>query len=212
MAWIGSLIGTIFSGDSSPDKITEVKLDGYLRRTVIVRGEGICLYDKSSANDKYEILMHKPFSESLSQAFSLYRCDNRLEAERYFEMVKDKLPVLCKLNSPNVTVLQKFCTSIREHPSWNVCHLVVYMNFVDNLKDPTVVAHINSSDPLTGVSPLQLAVKLCNLSIVSKLLQLGASLEHLDHDGNNIFHYAASTCKDIVMVCYFFYVPEHIIL
>ena len=59
---------------------------------------------------------------------------------------------------------------------------------------------INSCDSSTGVSPLQLAVERCNVAMINKLLQLGASIEQLDFEGNNVFHYAANSNREVIMV------------
>lgn len=59
---------------------------------------------------------------------------------------------------------------------------------------------MNTPDTETGETPLHLAVKFGNISIIKTLVSAKASLEHLDHQGNSVFHYAASTNKDIIMV------------
>jgi len=61
-------------------------------------------------------------------------------------------------------------------------------------------SHLNSPDVATGVTPLQVAIKTGNLRTVQALLSAKASLEHLDNEANSVFHYAASTTKDIISV------------
>jgi ankyrin repeat protein len=65
-------------------------------------------------------------------------------------------------------------------------------------------SHLNSPDVTTGVSPLQVAIKTGNLRTVQVLLSANASREHLDNEANSVFHYAASTTKEIISVniCY----------
>jgi hypothetical protein len=61
-------------------------------------------------------------------------------------------------------------------------------------------SHLNSPDMKTGVTPLQVAIKTGNLRTVQALLSAKASLEHLDNEANSVFHYAASTTKEIISV------------
>jgi ankyrin repeat protein len=61
-------------------------------------------------------------------------------------------------------------------------------------------SHLNSPDMTTGVSPLQVAIKMGNLRTVQVLLSVNASLEHLDNEANSVFHYAANTTKEIILV------------
>jgi hypothetical protein len=61
-------------------------------------------------------------------------------------------------------------------------------------------SHLNSPDMKTGVTPLQVAIKTGNLRTVQALLNAKASLEHLDNEANSVFHYAASTTKEIISV------------
>lgn len=60
--------------------------------------------------------------------------------------------------------------------------------------------HLNTPDVISGESPLQLAIKEQNLAVVRTLVAAKASLEHLDNEANSVFHYAASTNRDIIMV------------
>jgi hypothetical protein len=61
-------------------------------------------------------------------------------------------------------------------------------------------SHLNSPDVGTGVTALQVAIKTGNLRTVQALLSAKASLEHLDNEANSVFHYAASTTKEIISV------------
>jgi calcium-independent phospholipase A2 len=61
-------------------------------------------------------------------------------------------------------------------------------------------SHLNSPDLNTGVSPLQVAIKTGNLRTVQAVLSAKASLDHLDYEANSVFHYAASTNKEIILV------------
>jgi calcium-independent phospholipase A2 len=61
-------------------------------------------------------------------------------------------------------------------------------------------SHLNSPDTNTGVTPLQVAIKTGNFRTIQVLLSAKASLEHLDNEANSVFHYAASTTKEIISV------------
>lgn len=63
-----------------------------------------------------------------------------------------------------------------------------------------LISHINTSDAYTGLSPLQLATKYTNLPVVKSLVASGASIEHIDQEGNTVYHFAASTNRDIILV------------
>lgn len=100
----------------------------------------------------------------------------------------------------NVQGLQKICDTLAEHPSWTLGHLAAEFALYDSFNDERINSHLNSSDPSTGMSPLQVAVLTKNLKLVQMLVAANCSLEHLDHAGNSVFHYAASTNKDIILV------------
>lgn len=201
MAWLGNFIKKSFQmGDANPSKVLDVKSEKYSDRLVICREDSICLYSPADNEPRYEIVMHMPCTESLSQAYSLFRSGDRVEAETRFIILKDKLPFLCNLSSSagSLSVIQKYCSVLQENPSWNVSHAVVYFNLIDAVSNPMVVSTVNTSDPSDGLSPLQLAVKEGNLNMIMKLLQNNASLGHLNNEGNSVFHFAATTNRDVI--------------
>lgn len=100
----------------------------------------------------------------------------------------------------NIQGLQKICDILTEHPEWSLGHLAAQFSVHHAFSNPTINSHFNSSDPLTGMSPLQVAVKTQIFKTVQMLIDQKCSLEHLDHSGNSVFHYAANTNKDIIAV------------
>lgn len=65
-----SFLGT----EQPPTKIVDVKADSYSSRDVLCREEGIILYVPDASSSKkqdqyYEIVLHKPFTESYNNAF-----------------------------------------------------------------------------------------------------------------------------------------------
>lgn len=100
----------------------------------------------------------------------------------------------------NTYGLQKICDTVSQNPTWTLAHLAAHFVSYESFKDPRVNCFLNSSDVATGVSPLQVAIKTSNLKMVQLLVSTHCSLEHLDNDGNSIFHCAANTTKDIIGV------------
>lgn len=198
MAWLSNMLKRTFNVEALPNQVVEVKTDKYDERPIIHREEGIFLY-AGSGDLKFEIVMHRPFSQSLSDGYSLFRSEQRHLAEEKFLILKDKLPVLLNIANTNLSVIQKYCNTIEEHPSWNVCHLVVFFNLVEAISMPSILSYINSSCPITGFSPLQLAVREGNLVMIQKLIAINADLLHLDHDANSVYHFASSTNKDVIL-------------
>lgn len=102
----------------------------------------------------------------------------------------------------NVNGLQKLCDIIFEYPSWTLAHIAAYCALHDCFNNPKVNCFLNSSDSRKGMSPLQVAITTRNLKTVQLLVAANCSLEHLDFEGNSVFHYAASSTKDIIAVNY----------
>lgn len=100
----------------------------------------------------------------------------------------------------NVQGVQKICDVLVDHPSWNLAHLAAYFGLYDAFKDPRINNYLNSTDDETGISPLQVAITTKNLKTVQMLVAANGSLEHVDFNGNSVYHYAASTTKDIISV------------
>lgn len=102
---------------------------------------------------------------------------------------------MCNLNG-----LQRICDALAEHPTWTLAHLAAHLALYDSFNDERINSHLNSSDSASGISPLQVAVITGNLKTVQMLIAAKCSLEHLDDTGNSVFHFAASTNKDIIAV------------
>ena len=99
--------------------------------------------------------------------------------------------------------LQKLCDVLAEHPSWTLAHLAVHFALHDTLNNPTINSFLNSSDEATGISPLQVAIMTHNLKTIQMLVNANCSLEHIDFEVNSVYHYAANSTKDIVLVSVF---------
>lgn len=102
----------------------------------------------------------------------------------------------------NLSGLQKICDTVSDHPTWTLAHLAAHFALYESFNDERINSHLNSSDPATGMSPLQVAVKTNNLKTVQMLVAANCSLEHLDDNENSVFHFAATTNKDIIAVSF----------
>ncbi|XP_017773302.1 PREDICTED: 85/88 kDa calcium-independent phospholipase A2 [Nicrophorus vespilloides] len=197
------VLRSFLNSDVEPTRVLDVNIDVYSSRDVLYREESLVLYGPSnSKKDKahFEIVMNKPYTESLHQAYSLFRADVKEDAENKFVCLKDKVPILidvCK-EMANVHSLQKLCDILTEHPEWTLAHLAAHFGLNEAFDHSAVNSQLNSSDVLTGMSPLQVAISTNNLPTVKRMISAKCSLEHLDHEGNSVYHYAANTNKDII--------------
>lgn len=112
----------MLGAEPAPNKVLEIKADNYSERHIYCREEGLVLYaPQNNTNNKkeklkYEIVLHKPCTESLHYAYrfdhiffckfalfklivfcSLFRTESQEEAEEKFINLKDKLPVFIEI-------------------------------------------------------------------------------------------------------------------
>lgn len=204
MTWLGNIannvLRTIIPYETPPNIVEEVKPELYSNRRIYCREDGIILYGPGEKN-QYEVVLHRPCTETLHQAYSLCRCDTFDTAEHKFQIYKDKVPILVQISKEmySVAKIQKLCETLMYHPTWTLAHLAAYFALYDAFNHPAVNSQLNSGDLETGVSPLQLAVKTNNLRTVQMLIAAKSSLEHLDYDANTVYHYAATSTKEIIL-------------
>ncbi|PNF40047.1 85/88 kDa calcium-independent phospholipase A2 [Cryptotermes secundus] len=211
-SWLGALgltsgfvLRNLLSQQSNPNKVLDVKSDQYSDRFVQCREDALVLYgpgkEQKSTKEKYEIVLQRPCTETLHQAFSLYRSNELHEAEVRFLQLKDKVPLLVGISREvcNLGGIQKLCDALQENPTWTVAHLAALFALQDTFQHPVVLSYLNLPDLNAGISPLQVAIKMGNLRTVQTLLNAKASLEHLDNQANSVFHYAANTTKEIIL-------------
>lgn len=194
----GGLIRNILSPESIPNKVLEVKKDRFKKRTVQQKEDSVILY--APADNKTEVALVPTASESSSKAFSLFRSEKNESAESKFNQLKDKLPVILSVTKEvcNVTTIQKICDVLETNPQWNVAHLAAHCNLHTAFNSESVSKFIDIADPVTGVTPLHIAIQSESLETIKMLIEKKASLECLDNEANSILHYAASTNKDII--------------
>lgn len=206
MAWLGTIANNVLRNivfsDTPPNVVQEVRPEQYTHRHIYSREDGIVLYGPGGKNqDKYEIVLHRPCTETLHQAYSLFRLEIPEEVETRFVIYKDKVPVLVQIAREmcNVGKIQKLCDTLMEHPTWTLAHLAAYFALHDAFTHAIVNSQLNSGDLETGISPLQVAVQTNNLRTVEMLIAAKSSLEHLDHNANTVYHYAATSTKEIIL-------------
>ncbi|XP_072748411.1 85/88 kDa calcium-independent phospholipase A2 isoform X1 [Anoplolepis gracilipes] len=207
MAWLGTIANNVLRNivfsDVPPNVIQEVRPEQYTNRRIHSREDGIVLYGpgETKNQDKYEIVLHRPCTETLHQAYSLFRSETLEGADVRFLIYKDKVPVLVQIAREmcNVGKIQKLCDTLVEHPTWTLAHLAAYFALHDAFMHAIVNSQLNSGDLETGISPLQVAVQTNNLRTVEMLIAAKSSLEHLDHNANTVYHYAATSTKEIIL-------------
>lgn len=205
MTWLGTIASNVLRmvyTDVPPSIVQEVKPENYSNRHIECREDGIVLYGPGEKNEKkYEIVLHRPCTETLHQAYSLYRSEEKKETEIHFLVYKDKVPVLVQIcrEMCNVNKIQKLCDTLMEHPTWTLAHLAAHFALYNAFAHADVNSQLNSGDVETGVSPLQVAVQTNNLRTVQMLIEAKSSLEHLDFNANTVYHYAATSTKEIIL-------------
>ncbi|XP_076161637.1 85/88 kDa calcium-independent phospholipase A2-like [Ptiloglossa arizonensis] len=206
MAWLGTIANNVFRNivhpDVPPNLVQDVKPEQYGNRHIHCREDSIILYGPGKKDcEKYEIVFHRPCTETLYQAYSLYRSDDKEQAEIHFLMYKDKVPLLIQICREicNVGKIQKLCDTLVQNPTWTLAHLAAHLALYNAFTYDAVSSQINSGDSNTGISPLQVAVQTNNLRMVQMLIEAKCSLEHLDHSANTVYHYAALSTKEIIL-------------
>ncbi|KAH8257606.1 hypothetical protein KR038_011853 [Drosophila bunnanda] len=211
MAWLafgtlasGFVLQRLLGGDQPANKVLEIKSESLGTLQVLARDDAMVLFAppfNSSDNKRavYEIILQRPTSDSNTTSFSLYRSPVQSEAEERFNAFLQRLPVFVSIVKEyyNVNGLQKTCDTLAENPSWSLAHLIAYFNLVDYISNPKVLQCVESADPTSLMSPFQLAIKQGHMEMVKVLLPL-SKLEHLDINSNSVYHYAASTTKEII--------------
>lgn len=96
---IHSVLQRLLGGDAPPNKVIEVKADSYGTSNTLLREEGLQLYGPATTPTDtskkviYEIVVHKPFPETMNSSFSLYRAQSRKEAEEKFQAFIHRIPI-----------------------------------------------------------------------------------------------------------------------
>uniref|UniRef100_A0A1L8DJ70 phospholipase A2 n=1 Tax=Nyssomyia neivai TaxID=330878 RepID=A0A1L8DJ70_9DIPT len=200
-----TVLQRLLGGDTPPNKVQEIKTDTLHNLQVIHRDDSMVLYAPLAGQvDKkaiYEIVLNRPYSEGTSTSFSLFRAPTQAEAEDKFNAFVHRLPVFVQIVKEwyNINGLQKLCDALIENPSWSLAHLVAYFNLTEYVLQEKVLEFIDYPDHKNYMSPLQLAVMAGNVDMVKTLLPL-CKIDHLDNNSSSVYHYAASTTKDVINI------------
>ncbi|KAI8040718.1 hypothetical protein M5D96_006661 [Drosophila gunungcola] len=198
-----AVLQRLLGGDQPANKVLEIKSESLGTLQVLARDDAMVLFAPPyNSNDKravYEIILQRPTSDSNTTSFSLYRSPVQQEAEERFNAFMQRLPVFVSIVKEyyNVNGLQKACDALAENPSWTLSHLIAYFNLIDYISNPKMLQCVDQADATCMMSPFQLAIKQGHIEMVKALLPL-SKLEHLDVNSNSVFHYAASTTKEII--------------
>uniref|UniRef100_A0A182JLQ4 phospholipase A2 n=2 Tax=Anopheles atroparvus TaxID=41427 RepID=A0A182JLQ4_ANOAO len=192
-------------GDAPPNKVQEVKNEAYVNLPVLQRNDSMRLFAPNpNAADKkpvYEIILERPHAETLNTSYSLYRAPTQAAAEEKFEAFHQRLPELVKIvrEMYNINGLQKLCDTLIENPSWSLAHIIAFYNLTDYISNPSIIDFLDYAEYADMLTPLQVAVKANNIEFAKALVQSNyCNLDHLDKNSNSVFHYAASTTKEMI--------------
>lgn len=200
-----NVLQKLLGGDVPPNKVQEIKNDSLGSLKIVQRDDAMVLFappfNQTDKKIGYEIVLQRLYSDSNTTSFSLYRAATNEEALDKFNAFVHRLPVFVTIVKEyyNIAGLQKICDALTENPSWSLTHLIAYFNLVEYIGNPKVLEFIDYPDHENCMSPFQLAVKCGNTEMVKALLPL-CKIDHLDNNSNSVYHYAASTTKEILNV------------
>lgn len=204
---LNSFFRGLLGGEELPTKVLEVRSDNYLFRPIHYRKDSMILYapkipSEKNAKDKYyEIVLQKPFTETLHQMYSLFRSESQEISEERFRIYEEKIPLYIEITKEcTVPTLQKLCDILSEHQAWTIAHIIAHFGLYELFNVPEVQRCIDAVDPHTGATPLMVAVKSSNVRMVQSLISLKCSLNTVDNDGNTVYHYAAASNREIINV------------
>ncbi|KAG1713900.1 85/ calcium-independent phospholipase A2 [Nymphon striatum] len=196
-----NLVRTSSFSDLEPHHVREIKISEYGKRPIHYREESLVLYGPHE-NEFYEIVAMKPMTAANMDVLSIFRTPLQNTAEDLFIIFKDKLPFLMEQlgNSSSCALVQKVADTVRTKPGWSLLHVVVSLGMKNLLNHPDIIVYLNSQCANTGITPLHIAVESKQMQIIQALIDLDADLSILSFNGESVFHFAASTSKEILQV------------
>mgnify|MGYP006989432009 CR=1 FL=1 len=81
----------------NPNKVLDVVQQDYSHHHIQNREDSLVLYTPNNRSNNYELVLHRPYNESLTEAYSLCRCIDSETAQRKFLLFKDKLPTIVSI-------------------------------------------------------------------------------------------------------------------
>ncbi|ELT90707.1 hypothetical protein CAPTEDRAFT_216660 [Capitella teleta] len=191
------------TGPTDPYQVNEISLQSISRCTILsVQGSVTLLKDGSAYVAIVKVPGNKIFrfaSHYIKSVLTLLLCPSLFhlasenEATTFFSNVSYKLePLLQSTKYFNSREgLEKFSNSLREHPTWTCAHLAAFLGCHECFRHESVKQMADTLDETLQTSPVQLAVESEDLETIQELLIAGVNLTLADHEGNNVFHYAA---------------------
>lgn len=205
MSIIRDIFRKVSTHINDPFRVLEVNVEDYLTYDVVCREDCIVLY---KINDrgilKLEIVVQLHINHSSNKnnkVYSLHRSEDETECQILFSQMCQKIPILIDC-VPEVALskvaLQNVSQLIRENPTWNATHIAAHFGYTDSFKNKTIASQI--SEPCEGTlqTPLHVAIKALQFSSVVALVSLDVLMDIVDCNGDTVFHYAATTTKEII--------------
>ncbi|XP_071042085.1 85/88 kDa calcium-independent phospholipase A2 [Parasteatoda tepidariorum] len=185
-----------------PNRVIEVHTDDYICSDVISRHDCLILYrTQENGTPKLDIVMQMDINHTFNKAFSLYRASDEVSSQLLFCQFREKLPLLIQCVpeiGTNKFTLQIVSQLIKEKPSWCVAHIAAHLGYVECFKNTVVQSQVNIICEDMLMTPLHVAVKAQQLGSVVALMDLDVLMDKTDMNGETVFHYAATTTKDII--------------
>lgn len=132
---------------------------------------------------------------------SICRSPNEQESLDLFNNLHNKLPKLIEI-CPNILtteLIQEIFNYTTSYPNQSITHLAAHFGISECFKSQYFEQNnLNLQCPDTGLTPLHLAVSSGKIQIIQTLLSLGAQIDIHDKKMNNVFHFAATTTKEII--------------
>lgn len=129
MSWFNTFTSNVknFLNIENPNKVLDVEAQAYIHVNIHSREDSLVLYgpfggQSSDKSGNYELVLHRPFNESLTEAYSICRCSEFEIAQKKFLLFKDKLPAIvsaCK------EVSMKCCIKLHQGGGCTVLHPLI---------------------------------------------------------------------------------------
>ncbi|XP_054722893.1 85/88 kDa calcium-independent phospholipase A2-like [Uloborus diversus] len=187
-----------------PDRVVEVHVEDFVLGEVLCREDCLVIYRRpEGAKQRLDIVMQLDLNHSYSKAFSIHRSGDESSCRRLFELFRARVPLLVEC-VPEIGVskfvLQNVLQLIREKPSWSAAHVAAHFGYTACFKHPVIQSQINMRCEESLVTPLHVAVRSQQVASVVALTELDARMDAVDATGDTVFHYAATTTRDIIQV------------
>ncbi|KAH8868684.1 85/88 kDa calcium-independent phospholipase A2 [Schistosoma japonicum] len=147
-----------------------------------------------------------PGSGETVYAYSLFRFQGEEESgvalfSRYVEVL-DPLHLACMKMGLSIdrTQLEKITSYCRNQCGWGAAHVAAAMSWREMFLSESISNLLNSYDPLSGLTPLRVAIKENDEETVRCLVSLNnIKADEKDEDGNTVIHLASGGVSSKVL-------------